>query len=868
MQLEQQNVSRRRRKHRFIDRPRLLRSLDASSARVRMLIAPAGFGKTTLAEQWTRAGAGAVAWYPCQNASADVAALAIGLAAAAATVIPGCERRLRERLLVTANPAEEVGVLAEILAEDIISWPPDAWLVVDDYQLLSRAAESELFVQLLVAGAPVNVLVASRRRPSWVSSRDVLYGGVLEVNQTELAMSREEAELLLGDDPERADVTAGLVAIANGWPAVIAMAGVSGVVPELPDDEAPEALYDFFAEEVYQALDAEDRAGLGVLSAATALDQPLAELLLGADRAARTLAEGASIGVVVERGERLEIHPLARTFVEAKAVKDWPAAHALAVSTCLAEYRTRRDWDAAFDLVERNQLVSELEGLLTEALDDLLEPGRLSTVERWIRRAALSGLTRPIFLVGQAEVGLREGHSLASQMVAEKALRQLESTEPLFLRSLMVAGTSAHIGGREDAALNFFARAEGAARCTRDEREAKWGQLMCLAELEDGRASPLLAELGAGAATDDPRELVRLANRRLGYELRAGRIESVLAAVESLQLVDLVPDSLVRTSFRATLSGALVLTADYALARDVANDLIADAEAHRVDFALPYAFSAAAGAQAGLQNFAEAEVLIDRALETASSQANRQATLNAVAARLRILLHQGRVEEVCAEALIPSAPVRSLQGELLALRGLAVACAGRIGEAAGLASSAAKESRAVETRVLVAATNAIKTLREGGSHPNRALETLLEIAVSTQGLDLLITAYRACPDLLSGMLRLASARDAAWAVVKKGQDEGLARILGVPLPHRNDPRALLSAREREIYDLVCQGLPTRQIAKMLFISPATVKVHVHNIFDKTGIRSRTALALNAAREQLRQATAAMSPPDDSSAGSS
>ncbi|HEU5489574.1 MAG TPA: hypothetical protein VFU84_02180, partial [Gaiellaceae bacterium] len=38
------------RKRRIVERPRLFAILDDSKARVRMLVAPAGYGKTTLAE--------------------------------------------------------------------------------------------------------------------------------------------------------------------------------------------------------------------------------------------------------------------------------------------------------------------------------------------------------------------------------------------------------------------------------------------------------------------------------------------------------------------------------------------------------------------------------------------------------------------------------------------------------------------------------------------------------------------------------------------------------------------------------------------------------------------------------------------------
>jgi DNA-binding NarL/FixJ family response regulator len=72
----------------------------------------------------------------------------------------------------------------------------------------------------------------------------------------------------------------------------------------------------------------------------------------------------------------------------------------------------------------------------------------------------------------------------------------------------------------------------------------------------------------------------------------------------------------------------------------------------------------------------------------------------------------------------------------------------------------------------------------------------------------------------------------------------------------DDPRERLSPREREVFDLLRQGLSNRQIAEILFISESTVKVHAHHIYDKLGTRSRTALAVQAALERASQATSA------------
>ena len=59
--------------------------------------------------------------------------------------------------------------------------------------------------------------------------------------------------------------------------------------------------------------------------------------------------------------------------------------------------------------------------------------------------------------------------------------------------------------------------------------------------------------------------------------------------------------------------------------------------------------------------------------------------------------------------------------------------------------------------------------------------------------------------------------------------------------------ASLTERERQVLDLVAEGLTNKSIARALSISPATVKAHVERIIAKLGVADRTQAAVMAAQ---------------------
>jgi DNA-binding NarL/FixJ family response regulator len=89
------------------------------------------------------------------------------------------------------------------------------------------------------------------------------------------------------------------------------------------------------------------------------------------------------------------------------------------------------------------------------------------------------------------------------------------------------------------------------------------------------------------------------------------------------------------------------------------------------------------------------------------------------------------------------------------------------------------------------------------------------------------------------IIRAIRAAAAGQSVLdREVQDRLLATVrTRPPAPEQSLPSDL-TPREREVLGLIGQGLPNRAIAEKLFISEATVKTHINNLFAKADIRDR------------------------------
>lgn len=531
----------------IIRRPRLTKQLDESGARIILLVGPAGYGKTTLAAEWLGSAERRAAWYRGGPAAADVAALAAGMARTAAEILAGAGDRLRERLRVTNQPDAEVDVLAELLVEDLGAWPPEGWLALDDYQFAIDSSASEQFVEAVLIQSPLRVLITSRRRPTWVSARSVLYGDVFELDRRALAMDDAEARQVLAR--HRSGDVDSLVARAKGWPAVIGLAALTGEL-KLPDEELPAALYDYFAEELYQTAEPTVRWGLCQLAAAPLITPDLAEFLFGAETGALILEHGVRLGVITRAaGGRLDLHPLLRSFLAAKFEERGEKATRRVVDDLARFYLGRAEWDAAFALAERFAAHDLLIDLVELAMQELLSEGRLSTLSRWLEYANERPIDSPILDLAEAEIALLQGSYPRAEALALQSVRRLTEAHPLASRAFGTAGRSAHLDNRHNEALTYHAEARRLASTTDDARNAIWGKFVACVQIERYDAPAALVEF-RGITSEGPDDLLRAATGELILATRGGDLLQIQRLVRAtLHLLPKARDPLIRSSF-------------------------------------------------------------------------------------------------------------------------------------------------------------------------------------------------------------------------------------------------------------------------------------------------------------------------------
>ena len=827
-------VSKTRRQ--IIERPRLTRLLDASTARIITLVAPAGYGKTTLARQWAETRSKPVAWLSTRTGMMGVSEYAMSFARVLEEAVPGVATTMERHLKRQPNASEDSEGFAEVLLDALVSIGEDMLIVLDDYHL---AAETESILKLterLVTDALSTIMVLSRERPTWATPRRLFYGEVFEIGRSALALDSEEVTRLMPKAPTA--IAQGLAAISEGWPAVIALAARLPVLTA-PETTLPSDLHEFFAEELFHSLDTQTQAGVELLALVAPLSRRSLRSLLRRERIDSFVGVADQAGFITDaNAPAIEMHPLLRSFLLAKIRAD--DAGVTLMDRALDFLVEEQRWDDALEIAILFHQRERLIVILTKATATLLAAGRIDALSDWIKRARDVGVDAPELDVAAAECAYRRGRHYEALGLALTAAERFGGAPDSAAHALTIAGRSAHTLSDEEAAYDHYLGARSLATSPDIRRVAGWGLLSCAFDMETDDARALLDELAADS-DGSPRDVVAHAGRRLNLEARFGSIVSLPSGRAANALLTRVDDPIVRTSFRNVFGYVLVIAGFYAEAADVMVDQFADCERSRLPFALPYAHATASMIASSMSDFEKADAHLDTAMNAARRTDDRFAAVNTHAARSRLECVRGDFDRAIVVASIDDAHViRSMKAELAAWRGLALVCRGDYDEGSRVAAHAASLSRSIEPRVLSPCAAAIVAIRVRAASTDDSIRALLTAVADSGNVDSFSCAYRAAPELFAAASAVGDISEVFRSAVTRAGDERLLAKAGAP------NQARLTRREREVLRCIAQGFSNQGIADELVISLSTAKVHVHHVLEKLGVKTRSAAAARGA----------------------
>jgi DNA-binding CsgD family transcriptional regulator len=643
----------------------------------------------------------------------------------------------------------------------------------------------------------------------------------------------EAREVVSRDDREFSE----LLHLAQGWPAVIGLVRLSSQLAVSPES-LPDQLYEYFGQELYDELPERDRLPLAELSFAPEFDNQFAELLLG-PHAAQAIAAGLNAGVLAQpRRDAFEIHPLFSKLLQDRAFPSRLARQQAATRAGHVLVKTDR-WDDAFAVARDLALPAVLLAAVEEALEKLVDLGRIATVNRWLEAAAAVHCESPVLDLAEAEVAFRTGDYNKAEALARQAAQHPDLGSQLVSRAYARAGHGALLANREHESIDHFRKARETATKARDVREALFGLYSALSELEEPEATHVLDNLDH-LDLETPDDQLRNLGIKLTEAVRAGKVNEAIDTVDDqIHLLERATDPLNATSFLHAFTSALTMRGYYQRSLDVAERLYLIAEEQRLDFVRPFALIDRAVARLGMRDFARAKRDIASAAREVPRDGDVHIEGNLAAIQCRLLIALGRPAEAAAATEIVfsrGTPTKPLLAEMLVYRALALACASHHSSALAMLNEAESVSAtSLEVRVLGPAIRAIGDRHPAANDPFTA--QAWSSADCTGNINSLVYAYRGYPDLLPRLAEVANG-DRLGEILIAANDIQLAQRCGLKI-RASTPRLVpLTPRETEVMNMIAAGLSNREVANTLFVSEATVKVHVRHAYEKLGVRRR------------------------------
>jgi DNA-binding SARP family transcriptional activator len=466
----------------LLRRDRLFARLDeALERRLTIVVADAGFGKSTLLSAW--AASVNCAWYSASPEEESLAAFSRGVMDALRLRVPAVPTEVAGAVVSASGPGSEADEaarargVAAILCETLQSQLRRALvLVVDDAHELSGSPGAMQLIESLCRQAPshFHVVLASRTEPSFPIQRLRGQGQVLELSGSDLAFDvAETAALLEALAGETDAATAAELHLATGgWPAAVRLAveTLRGVPPSGRQEALQRIrrpggpLFAYLASEVFahEPADVEE-----LVRIVAPLERFTPELcaFLGVER------PGEILSSLARRGLFVELHGQTAGWYSLGApVRQYALAHLIADEAKARDVRTR-----AARWFEEHEHFEEALRCLAEA-GDSAELGRLLATHgaTLLAQGAVDAVLNAVVLLPDeqrdAPIEQLAGEAFQVRGDWDEALRcfdraagDVEALPPALAWRM---GVLEQLRGRLDEAMAIYARAteDGAPR--------------------------------------------------------------------------------------------------------------------------------------------------------------------------------------------------------------------------------------------------------------------------------------------------------------------------------------------------------------------------------------------------------------------
>lgn len=860
------------------ERTELLASLEESlQIRVTLIVAPAGFGKTTLLAQWCERLTSqhiAAAYYAASKRDRDVTVfLAMIASALGAAGIDMGER-----------PAFEQGKIRDDLSLDDILLPLElagqpVILIVDEYEHLDDPAITKLVIEMIEAAPPtVHFVFASRSLPAIPLSALEIEGRLRLIDAYQLRLRREELAWMLELDAEAPELKEFAVR-SQGWPVTAelyrlwrkrhrshdARATFGGHVAEVQAYLTEQLFSSLPAEQLSLLVDISDREEISPdLGDAMRDRQDSASLLTSAARAISSLMwTGQDHGSTVYR-----LHPLLLEHLRQTLSQDAGRRMRLATNAARWYFARRR---------------------YPEAVRTAVESRDQSTIDHIVRAL------RPVhILVADGATTLRLVlRELPDDLIARHPRLQIMAVAAHF-KAGFFAESRNMIGRIRDATHGFTEDPDGHPDWLTVE-----GNLMDLIVLcQVSRCPPQVEELYARmieAAADDPivwgaGEIVKMLVWQVRGDFDAAD-EAILRARAIYNTVELsryghtqiVGHEVLILTARGRLRPALEVITSYQkqpgfeVPDDISTPILLRLILAVIRYEQEFSDAAVDALRNAFVEHSRHESWFDQYAIAYPVIAMRLAAREGIDTALQYIVDaEARAQRTGIEALPDFLAFLEIE---FRVRGGDVANAARLAEAVGLVDCAALGCQLVHQRgwrERDAALHALIRLRLGEGRPEEALVAANQLARAAQvggrlrteikGLVFEALIYRALVDAeaaTDSMLRavlLAYPEGFVAPFAEEGQAvvDTIVALAAEPTidafarRHLADIRRAintsmarpqadqLNAREREIVGHLAEGLPNKVIARRMGITDHTVKFHLKKVFSKLEVSSRRA----------------------------